>query len=215
MADASDLYPSRPERRADGWVHGVGVTAAAVGGAVLLGVAAYHGGPGRTAAIAVYAACLIAMLAVSAAYNLSGPRRRAVLRRLDHAAIFLMIAGSYTPFTTQRLHGGWAFGMTAAVWGIAAAAAAGKLFGRGLHRGAWVVLYLALGWLVVVAVQPLVAGVSPVALILLLAGGLIYTAGVVVYLRQSLPFRRAIWHGFVLAAAATHYAAILTGVALA
>jgi hemolysin III len=78
-----------------------------------------------------------------------------------------------------------------------------------------VVVYLALGWIAIIAIQPLLAGVAPVALILLLAGGLVYTAGVVIYLKVDMPFRRAIWHGFVTAAAATHFVAILTGVVLA
>ena len=155
------------------------------------------------------------MFLASAAYNLASPRRRPLLRRLDHAAIFLMIAGSYTPFTTQRLTGAWAWGMTAAVWTLALAGAAGKLFLPGLGKGFWVVLYLALGWVALIAVRPLLADVSILALALLAAGGLIYSLGVIVYLRKTLPFRRAIWHGFVTAAAATHFVAILTGVVLA
>ncbi|HEY1448975.1 MAG TPA: hemolysin III family protein, partial [Caulobacteraceae bacterium] len=131
-----------------------------------------------------------------------------------HAAIFLMIAGSYTPFTTQSLTGAWAIGMTTTVWALALAGVAGKLFLPGLGRGFWVALYLALGWIAVIAVKPLMATVSLVALILLLAGGLVYSLGVIVYVRRSLPFRRAIWHGFVIAAAGMQYAAILTGVVL-
>jgi hemolysin III len=145
---------------------------------------------------------------------MASARRRPLLRRFDHAAIFLMIAGSYTPFTTQSLTGAWAIGMTTTVWALALAGVAGKLFLPGLGRGFWVALYLALGWIAVVAVKPLMATVSLVALILLLAGGLVYSLGVIVYVRRSLPFRRAIWHGFVIAAAGMQYAAILTGVVL-
>ena len=118
------------------------------------------------------------MFLASMAYNLASPRRRPLLRRLDHAAIFLMIAGSYTPFTTQRLHGAWAWGMTSVVWTLALGAAAGKLFAPGLGKGFWVLLYLALGWAALVAIQPLLAGVSLLALGLLLAGGLVYSLGV-------------------------------------
>jgi hemolysin III len=125
-----------------------------------------------------------------------------------------MIAGSYTPFTTQSLTGAWAIGMTTTVWVLALAGVAGKLFLPGLGRGFWVALYLALGWIAVVAVKPLIATVSLLALLLLLAGGLVYSLGVIVYVRRSLPFRRAIWHGFVIAAAGMQYAAILTGVVL-
>lgn len=207
-------YPSPVERSADRWVHIAGLAAGAVGGLTLLGLSLGLGHLRQTAAIGVYAACLMAMFLCSAAYNLASPRRRPLLRRLDHAAIFLMIAGSYTPFTTQSLTGAWAWGMTGTVWTLALAGVAGKLFLPGLGRGFWVALYLALGWVAVIAVKPLLAGVSMFALALLLAGGLVYSLGVIVYVRRALPFRRAIWHGFVIAAAAMQYAAILTGVVL-
>ncbi|MDB5483273.1 MAG: hemolysin [Caulobacteraceae bacterium] len=207
---------SRPfERSADRWVHIVGLTGGALGGLILLGLSLGVGRLGQAAAVGVYATCLVLMFLASAAYNLASPRRRPLLRRLDHAAIFLMIAGSYTPFTTQRLTGAWAWGMTTAVWTLAIGAAVGKLLAPGLGRKMWVAVYLALGWIAVIAIKPLLAGVSAVALILLLVGGLVYTLGVVVYLKADLPYRRAIWHGFVTAAAATHFAAILKGVVLA
>jgi hemolysin III len=181
----------------------------------LLGLAIGFGRFGEAAAVGVYALCLLLMFLASIAYNMAGPRRRPLLRRLDHAAIFLMIAGSYTPFTTQRLTGAWSVDMTVAVWAIALAAAAGKLFAPGLGKRIWVALYLALGWIAVIAIKPLLATVSAIALALLLAGGLVYSLGVIVYLKKDLPYRRAIWHGFVTVAAGTHYAAILTGVVLA
>ena len=190
----------------------IGLTGGAIGGLTLLGLSLGLGRMRQAAAVGLYVACLLLMFLASAAYNLASPRRRPLLRRFDHAAIFLMIAGSYTPFTTQRLTGAWAWGMTGAVWTLALGAAAGKLFAPGLGKRFWVALYLALGWIAVVAIKPLMAGVSAVALILLLAGGLVYSLGVIVYLNKSLPFRRAIWHGFVTVAAATHFAAILTGV---
>lgn len=214
LAPATDHYTRPAERVADGWVHIVGLTAGALGGVALLGLSLGFGRYGQAVAIAIYAACLVAMFVASMAYNLASPRRRPLLRRLDHAAIFLMIAGSYTPFTTQRLHGAWAWGMTGVVWTLALGAAAGKLFAPGLGKGFWVVLYLALGWAAMVAIQPLLAGVSLLALALLLAGGLVYSLGVIVYLNRGLPYRRAIWHGFVVAAAGTHFAAVLIGVVL-
>ncbi|MEO8927556.1 MAG: hemolysin III family protein [Caulobacteraceae bacterium] len=208
-------YPRPVERSADRWVHIAGLAAAGAGGITLMGLALWRGHLGQTAAVGIYAACLVAMLLCSTLYNLAGPRHRPVLRRLDHAAIFLMIGGSYTPFTTQCLTGAWAVWMTVAVWTLALLGAAGKLFLPGLSKGFWVVLYLAVGWLAAIAIKPLASTVSLAALVLLVAGGLVYSAGVLIYLRKSLPFRRAIWHGFVVAAAATHYAAILTGVVLA
>lgn len=214
-AAAEPHYPSPIERSADRWVHVAGLSAASIGGVVLLALALGSGRLAEAAALGVYALCLLLMFLASIAYNMAGPRRRPLLRRLDHAAIFLMIAGSYTPFTTQRLTGAWSTGMTIAVWAIALAAAAGKLFAPGLGRKVWIALYLALGWIALVAIRPLLATVSAAALLLLVAGGLVYSLGVVVYLKKDLPFRRAIWHGFVTVAAGTHYAAILTGVVLA
>jgi hemolysin III len=215
MTDDAAHYSRPLERFADRWVHIVGLTGGALGGVTLLGLSLGVGKLGQAAAVGVYAICLVLMFLASAAYNLASPRRRPLLRRLDHAAIFLMIAGSYTPFTTQRLTGGWAWGMTTAVWALAVGAAACKLFAPGLDRKAWVAVYLAIGWIAVIAIRPLLAGVSAVALMLLLIGGLVYSLGLVVYLKADLPYRRAIWHGFVTAAAATHFAAILNGVVLA
>ncbi|HEY1561297.1 MAG TPA: hemolysin III family protein [Caulobacteraceae bacterium] len=211
---SAEHYPTPAARSADRWVHVAGLTAGGVGGVVLLGLSLGVGRLGQTAAVAIYAASLMAMFGFSLAYNMAGQRRRPLLRRFDHAAIFIMIAGSYTPFTTQSLTGGWAIGMTTAVWTLALAGAAAKLFLPGLGRGFWVALYLGLGWIAVIALKPLLAGVSLLALTLLAAGGLIYSLGVIVYARRSLKFRRAIWHGFVVAAAATQYAAVLVGVVL-
>jgi hemolysin III len=207
-------YPRRAERVADAWVHVVGLATAGAGAVTLLILTLADGRFAATAAVGVYGVCLVAMLVCSTLYNMSGPRHRPVLRRLDHAAIFLMIAGSYTPFTTQCLAGAWALWMTIAVWTLSLIGAAGKLFLPGLSKGFWVALYLAVGWLALIAAKPLLATVSLLALALLLAGGLVYSLGVIVYLRKTLPFRRAIWHGFVVTAAASHYVAILTGVVL-
>lgn len=214
-AETPPHYPNRAERAADCWAHIAGLAGGAVGGLILLGLALGLGRWGEAAAVGVYGACLVAMFAFSAAYNFAGPRASPVLRRFDHAAIFLMIAGSYTPFTTQRLTGAWAVGMTGAVWALALAGAAGKLFLPGLGKGFWVALYLALGWVALAAIKPLMATVSGAALVLMLIGGLIYSAGIPFYLAKTLPFRRAIWHGFVVIAAATQYAAVLVGVVLA
>ncbi len=202
------------ERVADGWVHLAGLSGAAIGGLVLLGLALGMGRAGLAVAVGVYALCLMLMFLASAAYNLGGPRWRDLFLRLDQAAIFLMIAGSYTPFTTQRLTGAWAWGLSLTVWTIALVSAACKILAPNLAQRVWVGVYLALGWLVVVALQPMLAAVSLWAMGLLLAGGVAYSLGVIVFLKENLPFRSAIWHGFVTAGAAMHFVAILTGVVL-
>ena len=207
-------YPTPGAKCADLVVHIVGLTLALVGGIVLLILAEQAHSISRTVGVSIYAAGLLAMLGFSTAYNFARPAYRPLLKRLDHAGIFLMIAGSYTPFTTANLTGAWAWGMTAAVWGIAAFGAVGKLFLTDLDRRFWVVLYLALGWLVVVAIKPVLASTAGGAVALLVVGGVLYSTGVIFYLNKRLKFARAIWHGHVVAAASAHWAAVLLGVVL-
>jgi hemolysin III len=206
------------EHAADRWVHvlGLGLGLPAALGVIV--VAAIDGAREQLAPVALYAFGLLAMLGCSAAYNLLRPRlsdasrRRDWLRRLDHAAIFAMIAGTYTPFTL-KLERGWAEGLTAAVWALAAAGIAVKLLrpGPAARRHAIsVALYLALGWIGLLALGPFTASLGTATLLLLAVGGALYTGGVIFHLWQRLPYQNAIWHGFVLVAAGVHYAAVLT-----
>jgi len=217
--DALDMiehYQTRAERLADLYVHLVGLVLAAIGGVVLAVLSAIYGGAGTTMATAVYALCLIAMLASSTVYNLTRPcAARPVLRRIDEAAIFLMIAGSYTPFTTQRFEGWWSIGFTLVVWAIAFAGVGAKLVAPRISDTFWSLVYALFGWLAVIALKPMLDTVHPVALGLLVLGGVIYTAGVFVFISPNVRYRRAIWHGFVVAGAGVHWAAVLVGVVLA
>ena len=214
--DLEEHYQSRAEHTADLVVHVVVLTLAAVGGIVLAVLAALYAGVGAVAATAIYALCLVAMLTVSTVYNQTRPcAARPILRRMDEAAIFLMIAGSYTPFTTQRFEGGWAIGFTLVVWAVAFSGVAAKLVAPRISDAFWSVVYALFGWLSVIALKPLLDTVHPVALGLLLLGGLIYTAGVFVFISPQVKFRRAIWHGFVVVGAGVHWAAVLVGVVLA
>ena len=210
-----DHYPNRAEHTADGVVHAVGMLAALVGGGLLVAVALINRGVPMATASALYALCLMAMLAASAVYNFSRPTAaRRVLRRIDEAAIFLMIAGSYTPFTIKLLPPDFALWVTVAIWAAALAGAAGKVFWTGLSDRAWCVVYLAFGWLAVLVLGPVAPTLPPIAFWLLVAAGLTYSGGVVLYLNHALPFRRAIWHGCVVLGAAGHYAAVLLGLVL-
>jgi hemolysin III len=207
-------YPTPAAKCADLVVHVVGLTLALVGGVVLLSLAVTAGSISKVVGVSIYAAGILAMLAFSTAYNFAKPQYRPTLRRLDHAGIFLMIAGSYTPFTLG-LPGAWGWGMTAAVWSIATLGALGKLFLKGLDRKFWVAVYLALGWLVVVALKPIIDSLAWYAFALLVTGGVLYSTGVIFYVNKRLKFSRAIWHGHVVAAAGAHWAAVLLGVVLA
>jgi len=215
MSEHRTHYPTKGAKCADLCVHLAGLAFAIVGGAILLALSVRLGGVGKIASVAIYTAGMVAMLSLSTAYNFARHTWRPLLRRFDHAGIFLMIAGSYTPFTTQNLHGAWSVGMTAAVWTIALAGVAGKLFLPGLGSRVWVGLYVALGWLVLVALKPMIAGLTWPALLLLALGGLTYSTGAVFYLIEKLKFRRAIWHGHVVGGAVLQYVAVLVGVVLA
>jgi hemolysin III len=205
---------SARERIADAAVHvlalGIGVPAAVT----IVVLAAVFGSAADVVAAAIYAIGMVAMFGCSAAYNMLHRHRwRDWLQRFDHAAIFAMIAGTYTPFT-RLLEPGWAVGLTASVWGVASAGIAGKLWrpwGAGaLGHALSVVLYLALGWIGLIALEPFASSLAWPTLLLIGIGGVIYSAGVVFHLWHRLAYQRAIWHGFVLAAACVHYAAVLT-----
>ncbi len=203
------------ERRCDGVVHVVGVVASLVAAPGLLVAVASSGGL-RTALVAtVYGATLVAALGASAAYHLARqPERKEHLRKLDHASIFLLIAGTYTPFAAVGLGGSLGEQLMAGVWLVAMLGVVLKIAWPRRFDGASVLLYLGLGWAGVAAARSLVATLPATALVLLAAGGVLYTAGVAFHLWRRLPYHNAIWHALVLCAAACHYIAVfrvLTG----
>ncbi|GIK48535.1 MAG: hemolysin III family protein [Hyphomonadaceae bacterium] len=213
--ELAEHYPNRVEHAADGVVHAIGMLAALIGGGLLVAVALVNRGVPMATAGAIYALCLMAMLAASAVYNLTRPNPyRRILRRIDEAAIFLMIAGSYTPFTIQLLPPQFAIAVTAAIWMMAFAGAAGKVFYPNLSDRAWSVIYLAFGWLAVIVLGPVVPTLPPLAITLLVIAGVTYSGGVLLYLNHAIPFRRALWHACVILGAAGHYAAVLFGLVL-
>ena len=147
--------------------------------------------------------------------NLTKPSRaRRLLRRMDESAIFLMIAGSNTPFTIQLFPPGYAVVVTAAVWGFAVTGAVGKICWPSLSDKAWSFIYLAFGWLAALTLGPIVITLPPAVFALLMIAGAIYSGGVALYLNHALPFRRALWHACVILGAAGHYGAMLVGLLL-
>ena len=198
------------EELANGLTHGAGLLLAIAGLGVLLAYAARHGDAWHIVGCAVFGAALIACYTTSTLYHsVRSERLRPLLRTLDHAAIFLLIAGTYTPFTLVNLRGPWGWSLFGVVWGLALLGIALRLLLNGRLHGLVVALYLAMGWVVVVAVQPMLERVAPGGLALLAGGGLAYTGGVVFYKWKRLPYNHAIWHLFVLLGSALHFFAVL------
>jgi len=203
----------RGEQIADRYIHLAGLAAGLVGSVVLVAAAAERARALMIVSVAVYGIGLVCMIGASALYNIAaGSRRREWFRRLDHAAIFLMIAGTYTPFALVRMGGAWGLGIAGFVWLVAIGGIALKLLHPHRLEGISTGIYLALGWVIVVALGPLFAAVPPPSVILIVIGGLLYSFGVVFHLWKRLPYHNAIWHGFVLGAAGCHWVAVLDGV---
>lgn len=205
-------------KRVDHWraelanvvTHGVGVVAAVAGATVLVVLVSLRGDPWRIVAASVYGVALISLYLFSTLYHAARrPSIKARLKALDHGAIFLLIAGTYTPFTLVTLRGGWGWSLFGVTWGVALVGVVFKLFWAGRFQLLSTLLYIAMGWLVVIAIVPLIRSVSAVTLALLFAGGISYTAGTLFYHNRRIPFAHAIWHLFVLGGSAFHYWAIL------
>lgn len=213
MPSAANATPN--EKIADLVIHVLGVSASLVAVTVMLVLAVQWHDGWTILNLSIYGAGAIAVFAISAAYHLTPvSKAKRILRRLDHAAIFVKIAGTYTPFAALSLGGGWGAALLGSVWGIAAVGVPMKLSGWRRAERISVALYLVQGWLILLAIGPLSQAMSTVALVLCLVGGVLYTVGVAFYLAVRLPFNNAIWHGFVLAASACMYASILNAVVL-
>ena len=208
---AVHVFPSYTAREAavDRVVHLVGVPAGVAAAAWLLWAVSAHGTGRQVLAAALYGLGLVGMLGASAAYNLARPGpTKALLRRLDYAMIFVMIAGSYTPFALGALPPRLGWPLFGAAWGVAALGVGLKLRFGNRHDRAFVALYLLHGWMILPVLPSVVAAVAPGALVLLVAGGVVYTAGVVVYTQDHRRFHNAAWHVLVLLAAGLHLGAI-------
>src|ERR1700722_8713628 len=205
------LY-SRNEHAADAVIHVAGVLFAVNGGAWLL----YHvTGLSVVVSVSIYFAGLLAMVTSSAVYNLAPHgNARDWLRRFDHAAIFIMIAATYTPFAVNRMQQPTGEVILALIWlGATIGVIVKMLFPRRFELAS-IALYLGMGWLIVTVLRPLSAAMATTDFWLLMAGGLIYSAGVIFYLLERVPFHKAIWHGFVLVAVVLHFTAIASEFAM-
>lgn len=207
-------YSSR-ERIADGFIHIVGATGGVAAIAILLILVAPVSPPLSIASVAIYGVGLVAMLGFSAGYNMvTRPNWKRVLRRLDHASIFVMIAGTYTPFSLIAIGGLPGMALFAGVWLVALVGVAGVAFAPKQAEKISIGVYLIQGWAILLVLDPLVASVSTRVVVLLMVGGALYTIGVLFHLWRRLPYHNAIWHLFVLLAASCHYWAVFDAVAL-
>jgi hemolysin III len=202
---------TRAEELANTLTHGIGIAGSIVACAVLVTLGALKGTAWHIVSSAVFGATLILLYTASTLYHcVQAERAKARLRVLDHCSIYLLIAGTYTPFTLVGLRGGWGWSLFGVVWGLAVAGVVFKLFSTGRFVRLSTAIYLAMGWLVLIAVVPMVQRLNVVTLSWLVAGGLAYTVGTVFYLSRRLPFAHAVWHLFVLAGSVCHAVAVGT-----
>lgn len=190
--------------------HLIGAALATIGSIFLVVLAARLGDPWKLVSASIYGAMLLTLYLTSTLYHSVRGAAKHVMRKLDHCAIYLLIAGSYTPFTLVSLRGAWGWSLFGAVWGLALLGIAQELW---LAKGArlWsMVIYIMMGWLALVAVVPLVSALSWEGFSWLAAGGLLYTAGLVFYVAdEKLRHGHGIWHLFVLGGSTCHYFAVL------
>jgi hemolysin III len=201
-----------PWELANALTHGVGAVASLAGGAVLVAGAAAYGDAWKVVSSAVFATTLVLLYTASTLYHAArSPKVRARLQVVDHCAIYLLIAGTYTPFTLLGLRGGWGWSLFGVAWVLAVAGVVFKLFFTGRFPRVSTAIYLGMGWMVVVAAVPMLEALSPTTLAWLVAGGLAYTGGTAFYHNRR-PYAHAVWHLFVLAGSVCHYVAVATHV---
>jgi hemolysin III len=193
--------------------HGIGLGLSIAGFAALLGLAIARGGAWQIASCAIYGVTLICVYASSTLYHgLPSRRVKRIFRIFDHSAIFLLIAGTYTPFLLVNLRGGWGWSLLGIVWGLAAVGIVLKVWFVDRHPILSTGVYVLMGWLALIAAKPLFQAVPTIGLIWLLAGGLMYTVGVVFYAWKRIPYNHVVWHLFVMAGSACHYFAVVYSV---
>jgi hemolysin III len=210
--NAYDSIPrySLREDFANSITHGAGIILSIVGMCVLIAFASIYGNAWHVVSCTIYGSTFVFLYTASTLYHsIQLDKAKSVFRVLDHATIFLLIAGTYTPFTLVNLRGPWGWSLFGVIWGLAVI---GILFQTTmLRKGAMVsvAFYVAMGWVVLVAIKPMLSFVDTGGLVLLLLGGVAYTIGVLFYAWRQMPYNHAVWHVFVLAGSAFHFFAIL------
>ncbi|GAB3747970.1 PAQR family membrane homeostasis protein TrhA [Lysobacter olei] len=197
------------EELANAWTHGVGAAASLAGGGILITLAALRGDGWQLASAIVFGVALLLLYTASTLYHaIQHPVAKGRLKVFDHCAIYLLIAGTYTPFTLIGLRGPWGWGLFTAIWALAIGGVVFKLFFTGRFKLLSTALYVAMGWLVIVAIKPLLQALDDWTFGWLIAGGVAYTLGTVFYHRPNLRYSHAIWHLFVIAGSVCHFIAV-------
>ena len=196
--------------------HGIGAVISAVGLGFLIWLSVEYGDVWYVVSTTIYGVSLVLLYSASTLYHaIPHPRAKRIFQLIDHSMIFVLIAGTYTPFALVSLRGPWGWSLFAVVWGIAIAGILLEIMKKERIKWLSLSLYLGLGWMAVVVIKPMLEMVPAVGLLFLLAGGLSYSLGVVFYVRKQMAYHHAIWHVFVMAGSALHYCAVLFGVVLA
>jgi len=203
-----EAYPPL-EELANRLTHGFGAVLSVTGLVLLVVYSSLYGTVWHIVSTAVYGATLVLLYTASTIYHtVKSEKWRRRCQRFDHAAIYLLIAGTYTPFVLGPLRGGWGWSLFGVVWGCAVVGVILKFFYAGRGDVLSTILYLAMGWLVLIAAKPLFASMPLGGICLLIAGGLCYSFGTIFYLWEKLPFNHAVWHLWVLAGSVCHWAAV-------
>lgn len=191
------------------WTHLVGAVLAAVGSIWLLLMAALDGSPQKIISVAIYGVTLVLLYTVSTVYHSVRGRSKVIMQKCDHLSIYLLIAGSYTPFCLVTLHGPWGWSLFGIVWGMAVIGMLQEIKPRSEARILSIVIYALMGWIVLVAVKPLLAALGTAGFVWLAAGGVMYTVGIIFFaLDHRLRHAHGIWHLFVIAGSLLHFVAI-------
>ncbi|WP_438481755.1 PAQR family membrane homeostasis protein TrhA [Oleiharenicola lentus] len=203
-----DIYSPR-EELANSVTHGLGIALSVAGLVLMVVFSARFGDAWQVTSSAIFGATLVMLYTSSTLYHsFRGEGTRRLMRKFDHAAIFLLIAGTYTPFVLVTIRGPWGWSLFGAVWGLAVVGVTMKFWLAGRFKLLSTLLYVAMGWMILIAIKPLFHALSGGGMALLVAGGLCYTGGAVFYLWKRLPFNHAIWHLWVMAGSACHWAAV-------
>jgi hemolysin III len=200
----------RRQEIANSVTHGLGIVLSLAGLVVLVVLASLHATVWHVVSFSIYGTSLILLYTSSTLYHsVRSPRLKRMFRVLDHSSIYVLIAGSYTPFVLVNLRGGWGWSLFAIIWALSLIGIFVKAFHTGRFKAVSTAIYLLMGWLVVVAIKPLAHAMPVAGIAWLLAGGLAYTVGAFIYMWKRIPYHHAIWHLFVLAGSICQYFAVL------